>query len=105
MRICLRRVGRAHCRSIRARDGYVLVPLLSMNWSAVYLETNVVVLDLDKRNMRRVARLYRWAPQREGLLQLPAAGRNRPILQLQTLRTHGESRTLVHHLRFQIATD
>ena len=54
----------------------VLVPLLAVYGAAIDLETNVIVLDLHQRDVRRVARLYRRTPEGERLAQFFAVGRD-----------------------------
>lgn len=103
MCIGLRHRLRLRYWSVGAINLYVLVPLLPQYWSAVNLEANVVVLDLHKRNVRRITRLYRWAPKVQRLLQFDTIRGDYSIFQRQTLRPHGEDRPRVYQLSLKVA--
>ena len=107
MRIGLRVFPRSgwHRSAPSAGDLDVLIPLLAMNRAAVDFEMNVILFNLDERNVRRIARLDGGSPKAESLLHLFAIGRDHALLQLKTLGSHREGCPRVNQLRLKIAND
>src|SRR5258708_24802745 len=73
--------------------------------AGVDLEMNVVVLDLNIGNVGGIARLNRWPPKIERLLQLFATRCNHALFQQQSLCAHGKGRPRIYQLGFKVADD
>ena len=103
VRILLRLIRRQRNRSsIRARDLNVLIPLLAMNGAAVEVEMNVVVLDLDIRDVSRIARPHRRSPDGESLLQLRPMGSGDAVFELDSFCAHGKESAGINDLGLEV---
>ena len=57
-----------------------------MNGTAINIEMNMIVFNLDKRDMRGIARLYRGPVESKSLSQFRPTGSSLTIFQLQKSR-------------------
>src|SRR6202795_4514503 len=81
----------------------MLIPLLPQHRSAIDLETDVVILNLNKGDMCRIARFHRRSPQVQRLLQFHTVGSDHSLLQVQTLGSHRKGGSRVDELSLKVA--
>src|SRR5580765_5424802 len=83
----------------------MFVPFLAMNRPTVDVEMDMVVLDLDVREVSRIARFHCRTPDSESLLQCGTARGGNAIPQLDPRCSHREKGARVNNLGLKVTDD
>ncbi len=105
MRIGLLVLPTRNRRTVRPGELHALIPFLPTHRTTIDFEMNMVILDLHKGDVRRIAGLHSRPPDGERLPQFVAVRRDHTVLQQQSFIAHRKGSPRIHQLGLKVADD